>query len=41
MNNYLYLLFPIYYCGLFFYLKYNYNKTKQSNCKDVSTQTDK
>ena len=39
MNNYFYLLFPVYYVGIFFYLKYNYSKTKKIHYKDVGTQT--
>lgn len=39
MNNYLYLLFPIYYFVLIFYLKNKQNK-KYTNHKNVATQTD-
>ena len=40
MNNYKYLLFPIYYFFLFIYLKNNSKKSKLNKTKDNSTQTD-
>ena len=40
MDNYVYLLFPIYYLLLCSYLLHNVKQSKPDKTKDKSTQTD-